>query len=470
MEKTHKIFLTRKYKGVLIQMNTVQKNNNITKKMVQELLEKNQEKLRINDKDLKKIIKSIKCRYTHGISKEMRGIFYQEVLKRIENKKEEASSKYYRITEEDRISIEVLYTAGFGYSFIGTFIGKNRSSIQREIEKNAVEYWDVTSTKSPYRDSGQQNIKYYSAKKAQKQAEKNKSKNRKKCKLDKYPNLRWSVVALLKEKKLDYSPDIISNLSKEGRIKYAEDSIGTTAIYKAVKDRKYGLNINDLPHKRGYNKPQKDDCNQQKEVSKSKKDISIEVMPEKIKNKEVDTHFEGDSIIGKAAGSNNTLITLVNVASQFTFIRRSKNKKAQSTVDVINKLEADIPELNRIMESLLLDNGVEFSRFDDLMKSIKEEVNKRFQIYFAHPYSSYERGSNENKNRLIRRHLKKGRLVERLSDKDILNIEKRINNMPRKALGYRTPLEVFEGNIKKKGLDTSFLDVYRIELPKVLVA
>jgi len=451
-------------------MSTVQKNNNITKKMIQELLEENQEKLGITDKNLKKLIKAIKSRNTNGVSKEMRGIFYQEILKRIESKKDTNGSKYYRLTKEDRITVEILYTASFGYSFIGAFIGKNRSSIQREIEKNAVEYWDITSTKSPYKDIGQQNIKYYSAIKAQKQAEKNKLLNRKKCKLDKYPTLRWSVVALLKEDKLDYSPDIIANLSKEGKIKDAETSIGTNAIYRAVKDRKYGLTINDLPHGRAYNKPEKDKDAQPKEISEKKKHISIEVMPDEIKNKEVDTHFEGDSIIGKAAGRNNTLITLVNVASQFTFIRRSKNKTAQATVDVVNNLEEDIPQLHSIMESLLLDNGTEFSKFEELMKSIKEEINKRFQIYFAHPYSSYERGSNENKNRLIRRYFRKGRRVETLSDEDILAIERKINNMPRKALGYRTPLEVFEYNLKKKGLDTSFLDVYRIELPRCLVA
>ena len=122
-------------------------------------------------------------------------------------------------------------------------------------------------------------------------------------------------------------------------------------------------------------------------------------MPEEIKRKETDTHFEGDSVIGVAKGSHNTLITLVNTASQFLIIRRS-----------------------------------------------------------------------ENKNRLIRRYFKKGKLVENLRDEDILNIARRINNMPRKALGYRTPLEVFESNLKKKGIDTNFLEVYRMELPRCLIA
>ena len=134
-------------------------------------------------------------------------------------------------------------------------------------------------------------------------------------------------------------------------------------------------------------------------------------------------------------------------------------------MDTFDKLEEEIPQINRIIESLLLDNGVEFSKIEEMMRSTKDENKKGFQIYFTHPYASYERGCNENKNRMIRRYFKKGKLVEELSDEEIIEIARKINNMPRKALGYKTPLEVFENNLKKKGIDTSFLDVYRIELP-----
>lgn len=449
-------------------MNTVQKNNTITKKQVQEILENNQKKLGLSNKNLKKLIKSMR---SNTISIQMRKVFYQECLKKIERNKEEQKGKFNHLTQEDRISIEILHTAGFNNSFIGAFIGKDRSSIKREIDKNAIEIWDINSRKSPYKDKGQINIKYYSSEKAQKNAEENKLKNRKKCKLDRYPNLRWAVVALLKEKNIDYSPDVIANLSKEGKIKEAETSIGTNAIYRAVKARKYGLTINDLPHGRGYFKKQNNNVHTQtKEISERKKEISIEVMPEEIKRKQVDTHFEGDSVVGVAKGRHETLITLANPVSQFVFIRRSENKTSQATVDTLDKLELEIPELRKIMTSILFDNGVEFSKFDEMMKSIKDKEEKRFQVYFTHPYASYERGCNENKNRLIRRYFKKGKLVENLSDEDILNIARKINNMPRKALGYKTPLEVFENNLKKKGVDTSFLDLYRIKLPKCLAA
>ena len=449
-------------------MNTVQNNNNITKRQVQELIENNQEKLGLSDKNLKKLIKSMR---SNIISRQMRKIFYQECLKKIERNKIQVEGKFKHLTVEERISIEILHTAGFKNSFISIFIGKHRSSIGRELEKNSIEIWDINCTKSPYEDIKQANINYYSAEQAQNRANENKLKNRKKCKLDRFPKLRKAVIELLKEKSIDYSPDIIANLSKEGKIKGAETTVGKDAIYRAVKKRKYELTINDLPHGRSYYKKPKGNVHTQtKEISEKKKEISIEVMPEEIKRNEVDTHFQGDSIIGVAKGRHNTLITLVNTASQFTFIRRSENKTGQATVETLDKLEEEIPDLSKIMETLLLDNGIEFSKIEEMMKSVTDKEKKRFQVYFAHPYASYERGCNENKNRMIRRYFRKGKLVEELSDEDILNIARKINNMPRKALGYKTPLEVFESNLRKKGIDTSFLDKYRIELPKCLVA
>lgn len=449
-------------------MTTIQKNNTITKKQVQELLEKNQEKLGLSDKNLRKLIKSMR---SHTISRQMRKIFYQECLKKIERNKTQIDGKFKHLSFEERISLEILHTAGFKNSFIAIFIGKHRSSIGRELEKNSIEIWDMNCTKSPYEDLKQANINYYSSEQAQKKAEENKLKNRKKCKLDRYPKLRKAVIELLKEKNMDYSPDVIANFSKQEKLNGAETTIGKDAIYRAVKQRKYKLTINDLPHGRSYYKKSKDNVHTQtKEMSDKKKEISIEVMPEEIKNNEVDTHFQGDSVIGVAKGTHNTLITLVNTVSQFTFIRRSENKTGQATVDTLDKLEEEIPDLWKIMETLLLDNGVEFSKIEEMMKSVKNKKKKRFQVYFAHPYASYERGCNENKNRMIRRYFRKGKLVEDLSDEDILNIARKLNNMPRKALGYKTPLEVFESNLIKKGIDTSFLDRYRIELPKCLAA
>ena len=446
-------------------MKTVQNNNNITIKIIQQFIEKNIEKLGLDEERAKKIIKAMKSKY---VNREMRNIFYRECLKVANRKQLNTDGKYTQMSIEERTTIEILYTAGFSSNFMSTFLGRHRSTIGRELEKNVKEYWDMNSTKSPYKHKGQENVKYYSSEEAQKKYEENRKRCRKGKKLKKCPKLLGCVRSLLRNKDVKYSPEIIANLSKQGKLKDAETSVCANTIYSAIYQRIGGLTINDMPHKMRYFKKPKNKHTETKEVPERKKELSIEKMPEG--TRESETFFEGDSVVGTRNGRHNTLITIVNKASQFTFIKRSENKTANATVATLDGLEEELPDMEKIIEVILLDNGVEFSDFDGMMRSVKDRRKKRFKIYYAHPYASYERGSNENKNRMIRRSFKKGKLVEALSDEDILNIARRINNMPRKALGYRTPLEVFEEILKKKNIDTKFLDKYRIEPPKCLVA
>lgn len=446
-------------------MKTVQKNINITIKKLQQYIEKNIGKLGLTEDNAKKIIKSMKSKY---VNREMRNIFYQECVKRVNSKEKEEKGKYNQLTKEERVTIEILYTAGFCGNFISIFLNRARSTITRELGKNVIEIWDINSTKSPYKSKGQENIKYYSSEQAQENYEKRRQKSRKKKILEKSPKLLRSVKELLRNKEVEYSPEIIANLSQRGKIKEAETSVCANTIYSAIYQGIGGLSIADMPYKMRYYKKPKNVHTLTKPVSEKKAEYSIEKMPEG--TKESDTYFEGDSIVGVRKGRHNTLITIVNKVSQFTFIKRSENKTAKATVSVLDELEREIPKMEEIVKVILWDNGVEFSNFEGMMKSVKDRRKKRFRAYFAHPYASYERGSNENKNRMIRRTLKKGKAVETLSDGDILNIARKINNMPRKALGYRTPLEVFEENLKKKKIDTKFLDIYRIELPKCIVA
>lgn len=446
-------------------MKTVQKNNTITIKKLQHYVERNIEKLGFTEDGAKKIIKAMKSKY---VDKEMRNIFFQECVKRVSNQKDTVTGKYNQLVKRERITLEILYTAGFKRNFIAIFLGRHRSTITRELEKNVIEIWDINSTKSPYKSKGQENVKYYSSEEAQKKHEEKRKKSKKKKILERSPRLLASIKVLLRNKEVEYSPEIIAHLSKEGKIKDAETSVCANTIYSAIYLGIGGLSIKDMPHKMKYYKKPKNVHTLTKPVSEKKAEYSIEKMPEG--TRESDTYFEGDSIVGVRKGTHNTLITIVNKASQFTFIKRSENKTAKATVEVLDELEREIPQMAEFVKTILWDNGIEFSNFEDMMKSVNDRRKKRFRAYFAHPYASYERGSNENKNRMIRRTFKKGKLVEMLSDEDILNIARKINNMPRKALGYKTPLEVFEENLKKKNIDTQFLNIYRIELQKCLVA
>ena len=118
-------------------MKTVHTHDNINIKGIQEFIEKNCKKLGITEENAKKIIKSLKSKY---VNREMRRIFFQECLKRMNNKHSEENGSYSHLSNEERVTIEILYTAGFTQNFIAMFLGRNRSTIGRELEKNVNEY------------------------------------------------------------------------------------------------------------------------------------------------------------------------------------------------------------------------------------------------------------------------------------------------------------------------------------------
>ena len=129
-------------------------------------------------------------------------------------------------------------------------------------------------------------------------------------------------------------------------------------------------------------------------------------------------------------------MTLVERKSLFTVAKRINSKHAQVTADAI------IASLNDIQDNVItitFDNGKEFAQHE----RIGHELNA--EIYFAHPYSSWERGANENTNGLLRRFFPKGTDFMTLNENDVQRAVNRLNHRPRKTLGYKTPYEIFTG-------------------------
>ena len=430
-------------------MSTVIYENSITKKQLQEFLKENQENLNWTDDNLKKIIRSLNGKY---ITREMRFTFYQTMLKLITTNEEDTKGK--KITNGERVVIQVLYDAKFHENVIAMVLNKHRSSIMREIRRNSQEIWNRNSYKSPRKHEGQENNKVYDAINAQAKTEERKKNSVKKKKIEKYPKLRRSIEYLIKEHK--NSPDVIAYLLKEGKVNGVKEKVCAVTIYKAAKTGKYGFTYGDLAYGQPYTKQGSKHSGKKEKIDR-KEDHSIEKL--KQEDKESIFYFEGDSIVGKREGSKNTGITLVNKKSQFTFLLRSENKTALATKKTLDRLEEEIENFKDIIKIITFDNGVEFGKTEKLMESING--GERTMIYYAHAYASYERGCNEHKNRMIRRYIPKGTEFEKISDEYLFKIMVILNNMPRKKQGYKTPLEVFEEELKKENIDTKFLDKYR---------
>ena len=152
-------------------------------------------------------------------------------------------------------------------------------------------------------------------------------------------------------------------------------------------------------------------------------------------------HWEGDTVIGK--GHKQAIVSLVERKSGYAVLAKVENKTADLVSNaIINRLKS----LATKVRTLTYDNGKEFTdhaSIDQALGSIS---------YFADPYSSWQRGSNENLNGLIRQYIPKSRPLSTVSDAELAKIEGLLNNRPRKRLGYKTPHEVFTKSFNRVAL------------------
>jgi IS30 family transposase len=145
--------------------------------------------------------------------------------------------------------------------------------------------------------------------------------------------------------------------------------------------------------------------------------------------------WEGVTVVGK--GSRDCLVTIVDRKTGFLISGRTKNRTATRVTDKIVRLMGDLPPSKR--HTLTLDNGKEFASHTHIAKSLE------MGVYFARPYCSWERGTNENTNGLLRQFIPKGTDIGKVSHQEVSLYVDRLNDRPRKRLNFRTPNEVFNG-------------------------
>ncbi len=305
---------------------------------------------------------------------------------------------------DERESIFKYLALGFKKSEIARRLGKNRSSIGREIERNSIN--------GEYRPNKAQ--KLYSSRK-------------KNCGAKK--KLENSILLPDIQEKLEegWTPEQISGRAKED----GSFNISFKTIYLAIKE---GLLLEDtvelLPRK-GKRKP-----NRTKETRGTIPDKKmIEERPREADERSEIGHFESDTIIG--SGKQGAIMTHVCRKSRFLIAELMEDRKASTFSQATIENFKNFPK--NIVKTFTSDNGKEFSKFKDI------EVELKARFYFANPYHSWERGTNENTNGLLRRYFPKGTNFKNLTKEEVDNAVWAINNRPRKCLGFKTPLEVFRG-------------------------
>ena len=327
------------------------------------------------------------------------------------------TKKHKRLSLKERVIIQTLLEENKSKSFIAKKLNRSRSTITREVNK-----W-VSNPNDKY-----------DASLADWNAKDDYLNKRNLDKIGTHSLLRFYVYKRLLK---NWSPEQIS-----GRIKidFPNDSMMTISheaiymhIYSHPQARLNKKLIKLLPYQKSRRRKPKP---RRKKGAKIKNQINISQRPQHIENRQEIGHWEGDLVIGKAQKS--AIGTIVERKSRYTLIIGLKNRTTKSVTRAFAK------ELNRfdkqLTKTMTYDNGTEMADHKWLAK------NTKMDIYFANPYASWERGTNENTNGLIRRYLPKKTDFKNVDNRQLKSIQNKLNNRPRKVLGFKTPLEVLEQN------------------------
>ena len=228
---------------------------------------------------------------------------------------------------------------------------------------------------------------------------------------------------------LEWSPEQISgHLKSEGGAWVSHET-----IYQFIlEDKKNGgLLYKQLRHSGKKRKKRYGSSDRRGEI---KDRVSIDKRPKSIEKRDRIGDWEIDLVIGK--NHKGAIVTIVDRLSLMTLIAKVDSKHAELVTKATTNLLKHYKRHGA--HTITADNGKEFSGHQEISNALGVD------FYFAHPYSSWERGTNENTNGLIRQYLPKGTEFEAVNDKKCQFIMERLNNRPRKCLGYRTPKQVFE--------------------------
>ena len=197
-------------------------------------------------------------------------------------------------------------------------------------------------------------------------------------------------------------------------------------------------------------------CKCGKSASRAPAGESIEQRPEEIDEREEFGHWEGDTVYSGKGKRKTTraLLTLTERKTRKEIIIAIPNRKAETVVKALDALERKLGarRFRAIFKSITFDNGTEFAAAEELERSCVNKRLPRTKVYFCHPYSSWERGTNENTNGMIRRRFPKGTNFAAVTNAQIAQAENWINNYPRKILGYKSSEIVFRACLRELGI------------------
>lgn len=335
------------------------------------------------------------------------------------------SKKGQHLTYVDRQNIELWLKNGLKPNEIGQLLGERSvRTIYREIVKGKVELLNSDLTKRVE----------YSADVAQ-------MKHDRKAK-GKGPSLKigknHKLVDFIEKKivKEKYSPAaVLAEAKKQG----FEVNICLKTLYNYIDEGLFlHLTNKDLPEKKKRKK------RKYHHVRKALhcKGKSIEERPVEAEDRTIFGHWEIDTVVGKQ-GTKAALMVMTERSTGIEIIRKIESKSQKCIVEELDRMERKLgsKKFREMFKTITCDNGCENLDFEGMERSALTK-GKRTRVFYAHPYSAYERGSNENFNKLVRRFIPKGADITKYSKKYIAYIQHWINHYPRRKLGWKSASEL----------------------------
>jgi len=331
--------------------------------------------------------------------------------------------KGQHLTAEERHDIEVHLKDGWSRYKIAKHLNRPFNTIKNEAARGtlAMYHGKVSRYKA---DVGQQRYK-----------ENRRSSTRKYRCLETSAFLKYVVNQFRAE---GWSLDACFGRALESGEFSRKKMVCTKTLYNYVDLGLLPIRNIDLPEKlRRNTKP--------KRVRENRKNLgkSIEERPESVESREEFGHWEFDSVLGSKNADEPVALTLVERMTRNVIWLKLRDHSAAAVTDAVSALKLEFGEhFSDVFKTITADNGSEFAGLSAQETSVTK-------VYFTHPFSSWEKGTNECHNKMLRRFIPKGRSISDYSIEDIMFFADRINGLPRKVLGYKTPEELFEKQLDR---------------------
>jgi len=340
--------------------------------------------------------------------------------------------KYQHLNYVEKTQIERWYNIEKkACSEIAKLLNKSIRTIQREIKRGLVE--NLTTLLE---------IKYvYSADISEQKYRYNMTAKGPNIKIDNdYKLAEFIENGIKKERK---SPEVLVAEIKKKKEEFRVVVCAKT-IRNCVKKQILNLKTEDMIYRKIY----KDKNKEKTHFDKVPAEKSIDFRPPEANDRSEYGHWEGDLVVGKE-GKGAALLTFTERMTREEIIIKIPSKHGINVAKSLDKLERKYKnKFKDKFKTITFDNGGEFRDYKILEKSYdKRKKEPRVQVYYAHPYRSGERGSNENANRLIRRFIPKGTVITSISEEYIQKIEDWINNLLRPMFGYKSSLEMVKNTL-----------------------